>query len=153
MVVLVLGAMTFGSVFLNGCDRRESASEASRGESAAPVTTTNFVTVADPPSVYMKDEKFRSACREAVAGRNRVLAANESICLQQEELVAKKRAAMPEADEAAVMAELAKDPEWISLEKRKQDAMTALREKQAEAAKLVGERIAPRKTPVIETLK
>lgn len=55
------------------------------------------------------------------------------------------RAAKPGADDAAVKAELERDPEFASLQKRVADLGQAIDENRVRATKLVGERMRSKK--------
>ena len=100
---------------------------------------------ADPPSVYMKDPAFTNALAEKRAARNEVLAAREAILQQLEKLSADMRAAMPGADEAALLKELEKNPDWNSLRKRLDEAQAAFEENRKATLSVVRERLAPKK--------
>lgn len=99
----------------------------------------------DPPSVYMKDAAFTNALAEKRAARNEVMAAREAVLQKLEKLSADMRAAMPGADEAALLKELEKNPEWNSLRQRLDDAQAALEENRKSTLDVVRDRIAPKK--------
>lgn len=100
---------------------------------------------ADPPSVYMKDAAFTNALAEKRAARNEVMAAREAVLQRLEKMSADMRAAMPGADDAALLKELEKNPEWNSLRKRLDDAQAALEENRQATTKIARDRIAPKK--------
>lgn len=122
-----LGAMATLSFFLAGCRKEEPPR-----------------VKADPPSVYMKDSAFRAALDEKRSARQDVLAVREKLLSEMEKRVAAMRAKMPSADDAAVRAELEKDPAWVSLVKKIEDANTAFEDNRAATTKLVRDRLAAR---------
>lgn len=105
----------------------------------------SLYTKADPPSVYMKDAAFTNALAVKRAARNEVMAAREIVLQKLEKLAADQRAAMPGADEAALLKELEKNPEWNSLRQRLDHAQAALEENRKSTLDVVRDRIAPKK--------
>lgn len=101
--------------------------------------------VADAPSVYMKDPAYAAAKADVMASRGEVVSARETLIAEMSARVEAVRAKMPGADEEAIKAELEKDPEWRSLEKRMNDANAAYEDNLSKAHKLIGDRIAPKK--------
>lgn len=135
LVPFALGAWTVGVVLLAGCDGEKAPSQ----EPAVKV---------DPPSVYMKDPAFRGALKKQDAARAELTGVLDKLLGELEQRVDAMRAKKPGADDAAVKKELEKDPEWVSLVKRIEDANAALEDNRKATTKLVGDRIGPRKATV-----
>lgn len=102
--------------------------------------------VADAPSVYMNDPAYAAAKAKVMRERSTLVNAREQVIAQMETMWKAAQAKLPAgADAAAIEAELATNPEWISLRKRLDDAQGEYTKNIEEAQRIVGERIAPKK--------
>lgn len=122
------------ALFIAGCDSGESAKTAPDAREELP-----------SPAEYMKDPAFRAALDAQSAERKRLYGARENVRDAMAKLVAAQQATMPSADEAAVKAELEKNPEWVSLQKRHAEAEAAIEENRQQTLRKVRERLAPKK--------
>ena len=100
---------------------------------------------AEPASVYMKDPAYAAAKEKVMASRATIVSAREKLIAEMEQMVADAKAKLPGADDATVKAELEKNPTWVSLVKRMEDANVAYEDNLSSAHKLIGERMS-RKT-------
>jgi len=96
------------------------------------------------PAVYMKDAEFRAKLDERNAARRDLARARNVVVSRMEEMAEAKRKELGTSDEAAVKAALEKDPEWISLERRRADADRAIEEGRRETMRVVRERLTRR---------
>ena len=96
------------------------------------------------PESYMNDKAFRSQLADARKERTSLAAVRARLVEEMQRKIDAVRAAKPGADDAAVKAELEKDLEWVSLEKRVCDLNAAIEENRLRATKAVGERINPK---------
>lgn len=97
------------------------------------------------PDVYMNDPVFRKALADKRTERTDYLKSRTRLVRELEKMVEAKKAAMPNADDAAVKAALEKDPEWTELVKRVNDLTAAISENGRAAQGIVRERLAPKK--------
>lgn len=126
---------SLASALVYGCGREDSA-----------VSTPE--TKVDPPSVYMKDQAFRAKLKTQREARGELVATREGLIDKARAMYEAKAAAMPGADEAAVVAALETDPEWCSLKKKIEDLHAAYEESRAQTLKTVRERIAVPLDPI-----
>lgn len=126
---------SLASALVYGCGREDSAV-------SAPETKV------DPPSVYMKDQAFRAKLKTQREARGEIVATREGLIEEARAMYEARAAAMPGADEAAVVAALEGDADWCSLKKKIEDLQTAYEESRAQTLKSVRERIAVPLDPI-----
>ena len=141
LVPCALGAAAFCAFLVAGCERDAGGAAAA----AAPK--------ADPPDVYMKDPVFQKALADKRQERKGILSVRRRLVEEAEKKVEAMKAKMPGADEAAIKAELEKDPEWVSLIARVESANDAYNENRLATTKIVGERISSKKSSNSKPLK
>ena len=110
MVCMAIVSMAFIGVLAPGCKKRAMPAEAPSAAAAAP-RLESVVTN------RMLDAAYRKALDRNRQEQGKAALARHQIVEKMEALVAQARAALPAgADNAAVKAELAKNPEWQALE-------------------------------------
>ena len=114
-------------LFFAGCDKRSD-------EAAVPSSS---------PESYMNDKAFRSKLDSMRKEREGLAQVRVKLIKELKAKVDAVRVKNPKADDAALKALLAKDAEYVSLEKRVADLGTAIEENRLQATKIVGRRIAP----------
>ena len=142
LVPCALGAAAFCVLLVAGCQREGDKTAAA---DSAPK--------AEPPSVYMKDPAFRKALADKRQERNEILSVRGRLVEQAEKMVEAAKAKMPGADDAAIKAALEKDREWVSLIARIESANEAYKDNRLATTRIVGDRIAPKKSSNSKPLK
>lgn len=97
------------------------------------------------PEVYMNDPVFRKQLADGRKEREGFALKRTELVKAMEQMIEAKKAAMPNADSAALKAALEKDPEWVSLEKRVNDLTTAIGESGRRMDEVIRKRVAPKK--------
>ena len=97
------------------------------------------------PESYMKDKEFIGRLDGQVAKRGEIAKARNAIVAQMAEMIEAKKKELGTGDEAAIKAELEKDPAWRELYARCQDANAAIGENRKETMAVVRERLTRKK--------
>ena len=97
------------------------------------------------PESYMNDPVFRQQLADGRKEREGFLVKRTELVKKLEQMIEAKKAAMPNADDAALKAALEKDPEWNDLTKRVEDLSTAMKEGGRRMDEVIRQRIAPKK--------
>lgn len=127
LVPFVLCAMGMFVLFFAGCSKQSD-------EAAVP---------SNAPESYLNDKAFMGKLDSMRKEREGLAQICTKLMKELKAKVDAVRAANPKADDAAIKALLAKDAEFVSLEKRVADLRTAIEENRLRATKFVGRRIAP----------
>lgn len=114
-------------LFFAGCGKRSD-------EAAVP---------SNAPESYMNDKVFMGKLDSMRREREGHMQACAKLMKELKAKVDAARAANPKADDAAIKALLAKDADYVSLEKRVADLRTVIEENRLRATKIAGQRIAP----------
>lgn len=93
----------------------------------------------------MNDPVFRKQLADGRKEREGFALKRTELVKAMEQMIEAKKAAMPNADSAALKAALEKDPEWVSLEKRVNDLTTAIGESGRRMDEVIRKRVAPKK--------
>ncbi len=93
----------------------------------------------------MQDVAFRNAMKKQVAERKDLARMRDRLVKKMESMVEAMKAKMPDADDAAVKAELEKSAEWMSLYKKVVDINTAIMDNQKKSTKIVGQKMKEQK--------
>ncbi len=127
-------SMVFICVLLAGCKKR-----------SAPGVVPSVSKNAGVESVVtnrMQDPTYRKALDLNRLEQGRKAAERNKIVEKMEQMIAKARATLPAgADNEAVKAELAKNPEWVELEKQNAHMLAELDKTLAEARETVRQRM------------
>ena len=134
LVPFALCAIGLLSLVLQGCKPQEGKDSRAAGRAVE----------ADPPEVYMNDPVFRKALAEQSGERKELARLRNRLRTEMVAKIEAMKAKMPEADDAAIKAELEKDPEWNDLYRKITDANEAIEDNRKHTTKIVGERIAPK---------
>ena len=127
LVPFALCAMGAFVLFFAGCDKQSD-------EAVAP---------SSEPADYMNDKAFMGKLDSMRKEREGLAQVCARLTKDLKSKVDAVRAANPKADDAALKQLLAKDAEFVSLEKRVADLKTAIEENRLRATKIAGQRIAP----------
>ncbi len=120
-------SIVFPLFFLTGCPRRQPPS----GE-ALPEVTTN----------RMADAAYRAGLAELRREQARLAGGRSEVVERMRVMIDRVRSELPEgADEAAVRAALAKDPEWNRLENANQEMIGKIGDNLAQARERVRQRM------------
>lgn len=133
VVPLTAVSIVFISLLLAGCKKR-SAPEVPPSVSARPAESaiTN----------RMQDAAYRKALDLNRREQGKKASERNKIVEKMEQMIAKARASLPAgADDAAVKAELAKNPEWVELEKQNAHATAEIDKTLAEAREKIRQRM------------
>ena len=134
MVRVTILSMAFISLLMAGCKKRtaaEAAPSVSKGAGLESVITNR-----------MQDPTYRKALDLNRLEQGKKASKRNKIVEKMEPMIAKARASLPAgADEAAVKAELAKNPEWLELEKQNARVTAEIDKTLAEARETVRQRM------------
>ena len=123
------------AAFLSGCGQEESPSpadvKATVQEAAAKVSSTS-------PAAILENPTVKAALASARAERNGLSAALVKITGEMKAMVDAAKAKLPDADDAAVLAELKRDPQWNSLSARAEDLIKAIDDNRRHTTAAVG---------------
>ena len=128
LVPFVFGAMALGAFLFSGCSRE-------KGDRV----------VADPPSVYMKDTRFRKDLDDGQKELEKLMKIRERISGEMKAMVDAVKAKMPSASDDAVKKELEKNLAWGVAGKKLSDVNDAIADRRKKTVELVRQRLAPRK--------
>ena len=135
LVAFALGAFVSLAFFTNGCSRDEEP----RATSAPPAS--NVSPSSGKNSTRLSDPEYKAALDGNLARQNELRAMQSRLAAALREKVNAVRTSLGTDDEAALKAELEKDPEFKSLQSRLSDVATALRDEQRHAAEVVRRKI------------
>ena len=135
LVAFALGAIVSLALFTVGCSRDEEPREAPEAP-AAPVATKPEKKVS-----RLDDPEYKAALDGNMSRQKELRNLQSRLASQLREKVNSVRERLGTDDEAAIKAELEKDPDFKSLQSRLSDAATALRDEQRHAAEVVREKI------------
>ena len=120
-----------------GCSREEEPRpSAGPAEGAAQGTEA-----AAPIAPRLADPDYKAALGRESSSRRELLEVRDMLAATMRGHVNSVRARLGEADDAAIAAELAKDPEWAGLSARLADLNKALEDSRRHSAALVREKI------------
>ena len=133
LVACAFAACAVLSFAFSGCSRDEAASPAE--PAAAPP--------AEPVKVVSRlaDPAYKTALDGQMAEMSSLLKTRDGVAAKMRGMVNAVRARLATDDEAAVAAELAKDPEWVGLRARFADLNKALEDNRRRSAEVVRRKI------------
>lgn len=135
LVAVALGAIVSLALFTSGCSRDEEPRDVP--ETPAPSASTSPEKI--PPR--LSDPEYKAALDNNLANQNDLRSVQSRLMSQLRAKVNAVRESLGTDDEAALKAELEKDPDFKSLQSRLADVATALRDEQRHAAEVVRRKI------------
>ena len=138
LVACAFAACAALSLAFSGCSRDEAPPP------AEPAAAPSAAAQAEPPAKVvprLADQSYKAALEGQVAERAALLKTRDGVAAKMRDMVNAARARLATDDEAAVAAEVAKDPEWTGLRARLADLNKALEDNRRRAAEVVRRKI------------
>ena len=141
LVACAFAACAVLSFAFSGCSRDEAAPPAE--PAAAPSAAAEAAPPAEPVKVVSRlaDPAYKTALDGQMAEMSSLLKTRDGVAAKMRGMVNAARARLATDDEAAVTAELAKDPEWVGLRARFADLNKALEDNRRRSAEVVRRKI------------
>jgi len=141
LVAYAFAACAVLSFAFSGCSRDEAAPPAE--PAAAPSAAAEAAPPAEPVKVVSRlaDPAYKTALDGQAADRAALLKTRDGVAAKMRGMVNAARARLATDDEAAITAELAKDPEWAGLRARIADLNKALEDNRRRSAEVVRRKI------------
>ena len=140
LVAYAFAACAALSFAFSGCSRDEAAPPA---EPAAAPAAAEAAPPAEPVKVVSRlaDPAYKTALDGQMAEMSSLLKTRAGVAAKMRGMVNAVRARLATDDEAAVTAELEKDPEWVGLRARFADLNKALEDNRRRSAEVVRRKI------------